>query len=77
MKIFEAIMSFSMNCVSVMAVNIESSVPRPSVMAKPRIVPVPRKNSTPAAMIVVMFESKIVVNARLKPASIERRSVLP
>ena len=28
-------------------------------------------------MIVVMFESKIVVKARLKPASIERRSVLP
>ena len=44
-----------------MAVNIESTVPRPSVMAKPRIVPVPRKNRTAAAMIVVMFESKIVV----------------
>ena len=70
-------MSFSMYCVSVMAVNIESSVPRPSVMAKPRIVPVPRKKSTPAAMSVVTLESKIVVNARLKPESIERRSVFP
>ena len=42
------------------------TTPRPKVMAKPRIGPVPKKNNTAAAIIVVKFESKIVVKARLK-----------
>ena len=53
------------------------TTPRPKVMAKPRIGPVPKKNNTAAAIIVVKFESKIVVKARLKPESIAMRSVFP
>ena len=49
----------------------------PSVVAKPTIVPVPKKNSTPAAISVVRLESKIAVNARRKPESIALLTVLP
>ena len=45
-------------------------MPMPSVTAKPRTGPVPMKNSTAAAMKVVMFESRMVASARVKPASI-------
>ena len=41
----------------------------PSVTAKPRTGPVPMKNSTAAAMNVVMLESRIVRSALVKPAS--------
>ena len=53
-----------MNCVKEIAVIMESTTPSPSVIAKPRIEPVPNMKSTIDAMMVVMFESKIVVNAR-------------
>ncbi len=45
------------------AVNIEVTIPNASVMANPLIGPVPKKNSTSAAMSVVMFASAIVENA--------------
>ena len=42
----------------VSAVNMDTITPMPSVVAKPTIVPVPRKNSTPHAIRVVMLESR-------------------
>src|SRR5258705_322479 len=45
-------------------------MPMPSVTAKSRTGPVPMKNSTAAAMNVVMLESRMVAKARVKPASI-------
>lgn len=54
-----AIKCLSINCVNVIAVNILMTTPRPKVMAKPRIGPVPKKNNTAAAIIVVKFESKL------------------
>ena len=53
----------------VKAVNSVVMMPMPSVMAKPRTGPVPMKNSTAAAMKVVMLESRMVASARLNPAS--------
>ena len=61
----------------VSAVNMDTITPMPSVVAKPTIVPVPRKNSTPHAIRVVMLESRIAVNARLKPESMALLTVLP
>ncbi len=52
------------------AVNTVVMMPMPSVTAKPRTGPVPIKNSTAAAMKVVMLESRMVASARVKPASI-------
>ena len=49
------------------AVNTVVMMPMPSVTAKPRTGPVPMKNSTAAAMKVVMFESRMVASARVKP----------
>ena len=42
-------------------------MPMPSVTAKPRTGPLPKKNSTAAAMKVVMLESRMVASARVKP----------
>ena len=56
--------------VRVKAVNTVVMMPMPSVTAKPRTGPVPMKNSTAAAMKVVMLESRMVASARVKPASI-------
>ena len=55
--------------VKVKAVNTVVTMPMPSVTAKPRTGPVPKKNSTAAAMNVVMLESRMVASARVKPAS--------
>ena len=70
-------MRLSRKWVTVSAVNMETITPMPSVVAKPTIVPVPRKNSTAHAIRVVMLESRIAVNARLKPESIALLTVLP
>ena len=70
-------MRLSRKWVTVRAVNMEMITPRPSVVAKPTIVPVPIQNSTAAAISVVMLESRIAVNARLKPESIALLTVLP
>ncbi len=45
------------------AVNIDVATPIESVTAKPLIGPVPKPNSTMAAMNVVMLASAIVENA--------------
>ncbi len=45
------------------AVNIEQMMPSDSVTAKPLIGPVPKLNSTTAAISVVMLASAIVENA--------------
>ena len=50
--------------VTMMAVNIEVRMPMLSVTAKPLIGPVPKLNSTTAAMRVVMLASTMVDNAR-------------
>ena len=63
--------------VSVKAVNTVVMMPMPSVTAKPRTGPVPMKNSTAAAMKVVMLESMMVASARVKPASIAMIGVRP
>jgi hypothetical protein len=49
--------------VSVKAVNTVVMMPMPSVSAKPRTAPDPTKNSTAAAIKVVVLESTIVANA--------------
>ena len=53
----------------VTAVNSEIRMPRPMVMAKPRIGPVPTANSRTTANSVVILESMMVANAFLKPYS--------
>ena len=58
--------------VSVKAVNTVVMMPMPSVTAKPRTGPVPMKNSTAAAMKVVMLESRMVASARAKPGDRSR-----
>src|SRR4029077_9313574 len=63
--------------VSVKAVNTVVMMPTPSVTAKPRTGPVPMKNSTAAAMKVVMLESRMVASARVNPASIAAIAVRP
>ena len=72
-----AIRFLVMNWVRVIAVNMEITTPSPRVMAKPLMLPVPKQNSTAEAIIVVILESKIVVKAREKPASMDSRNVLP
>src|SRR6185295_1984716 len=67
----------TMRRVSVKAVNTVVMMPTPSVTAKPRTGPVPMKNSTAAAMKVVMLESRMVASARVKPASIAATAVRP
>ena len=59
------------------AVNTVVMMPMPSVTAKPRTGPVPMKNSTAAAMKVVMLESRMVASARVNPASIAAIAVRP
>ena len=59
------------------AVNTVVRMPTPSVTAKPFTAPVPTKNSTAAAMKVVMLESRMVDSARRKPASIAATAVRP
>ena len=51
--------------VTVTAVNIEARMPMVSVTAKPRTAPEPSQNSTRVEISVVMFESTMVVKARL------------
>ncbi len=63
--------------VMVKAVNRVVMMPIPSVTAKPRTGPVPMKNSTAAAMKVVMLESRIVASARVNPASIAVMALRP
>src|SRR5262249_21784734 len=63
--------------VSVKAVKTVVTMPMPSVTAKPRTGPLPKKNSTAAAMKVVMFESRMVASARVKPASMAVMGVRP
>ena len=46
------------------AVNMEMSTPPVSVIAKPRTGPVPTMKRITPVTIVVMFESRIAVNAR-------------
>src|SRR6185295_14589558 len=67
----------TINRVSVKAVNSVVRMPIPNVTAKPRTAPVPMKNNTAAAMNVVMFESRMVASARLKPASMAAMGVRP
>ena len=50
--------------VTVIAVNIEQTIPIMSVTAKPLIGPVPIANRMNATKNVVKFESKIVLYAR-------------
>ena len=52
------------------AVNILNTIPKPKVIAKPLIGPLPKKNNTTAAITVVTFESRIVANALENPESI-------
>ena len=49
------------------AVNILTKIPIPSVIANPLMDPVPKPNNTVAAMSVVAFESKIVLNDSENP----------
>ena len=57
--------------------NIETTIPIPSVMAKPLITPEPRKYSTIAAIRVVTLPSTIADVALLYPSLMEERTVLP
>ena len=50
------------------AVNIEVRIPTDRVTAKPLTGPVPIANRITAAISVVMLASRMVVNAREKPA---------
>ena len=59
------------------AVNILNTIPKPKVIAKPLIGPLPKKNNTTAAIIVVTFESRIVAKALENPESIAFLKVLP
>ena len=59
------------------AVNIDTRIPMPSVVAKPLITPLPRKYSTIAAMSVVTLPSTIALTALRKPIFTEERTVLP
>src|SRR5262249_54971355 len=63
--------------VKVKAVKMVVTMPIPSVTAKPRTGPLPKKNRTAAAMNVVMFESRMVASARVNPASIAVMGVRP
>jgi hypothetical protein len=56
----------------VKAVNTVVMMPMPSVTAKPRTGPVPMKNSTAAAMKVVMLESRW--SQRALEAGVDRRN---
>jgi len=49
---------------TITALNIEVSIPRQCTTAKPRIGPEPKAKSATPAMRVVMFESRIVFQAR-------------
>ena len=51
-----------------MAENNEVAIPIKSVVAKPKIKPVPKKNKTIPVMAVVTFESMIEESAFLKPS---------
>ena len=59
------------------AVNMDTSTLRPSVMPKPRIVPVPKTSSTPAAIRVVMLPSTTAEEAFLKPLRTEAFRLRP
>jgi hypothetical protein len=52
-------------------------IPKLSVVAKPRIGPVPKIKRMSAVMSVVTCESQIVVSARWYPASMAARATLP
>ena len=54
--------------VPMIAVNIDVTMPIPSVVANPRIGPVPKTHNTQAAMSVVMLASAIVEKAFSLPA---------
>lgn len=62
---------------TVMAVNMETATPRPREKAKPFTVALPRKKRMQEVMMTVMFASKMVTKARLKPACTARRRILP
>ena len=59
------------------AVNMESTIPIASVLAKPLTVPEPRKYRTAAAIRVVMFPSRIADSALEKPALIADFTLCP
>ena len=59
------------------AVNMESTTDSASVMAKPLIVPVPRKPRTAAAIRVVMLPSRMADIALWKPALMDPRTDVP
>ena len=57
--------------VAVIAVNIEASVPKANVTAKPLIGPVPNTNNIAVIIKVVKFESNIATKPFPNPDSIE------
>jgi hypothetical protein len=63
--------------VPMMAVNMEVMMPSDSVTAKPRIGPVPKVNSTMAAISVVMLPSAMADRAFSYPEWIAACGVLP
>ena len=69
--------AFRINRVITSAVNMETTIPRASVCAKPLTVPEPMKPSTAAAISVVIFPSRIAESAFWKPIFIEDFTVLP
>ncbi len=59
------------------AVNMEVAMPRVRTIAKPRMGPTPKIQSTTPAIRVVMFESAIAEKAFSKPARIAAWGVTP
>ena len=63
--------------VTVIAVNIETITPSASVNAKPLTTLVPKKYKITQVRTVVIFESKILVNALSNPELIAVNKFLP
>ena len=61
---------FSVNFVTKSAVNMERTIPRASVVAKPLTVPEPLQKRTAAAISVVTLPSTMADNAFAKPVLI-------
>src|SRR5690606_1607870 len=59
------------------AVNIDVTMPTEIATANPRTGPEPKANRIAMAMSVVRFESRIVENARVRPASRDATPALP
>src|SRR3989338_2160735 len=65
------------NLLTVMAVNIDTNMPIPKVIAKPLITELPNHVRMPAVMSDEMLESRMEVQARLNPSSTAAVSSFP